>query len=318
MRRFIVLTACCLLLLFFNACEEGGGLTPGSGNAFESAGSSSMGIDDIVTDATYPVLASPVSSGSFIPFHLMIGATPEYYHGRYLYNNGGNIDAGRFSFKLVKNSNSTAYFAEWNIFNRIVISDPDTGTSDGTLIDLDVPSSHDSNENTFYITNEFKRYAKAKVNFGATTFSDITNAVFMFSEDFTTMVGGDSKLFFIATRGTSSPSSVDTSHIEGSWGSYQFGTNNGSSISIDGLKSDTYSATSLSAASISAVNGTNASFNGEAKLMSGDIGIFIYAEDALGINLSSIDGVFIVGPDMNYGMRFDLNTDQDIWAMDKF
>ena len=318
MRRFVMLAAGAVLLLFFNACEEGGGLTPGSGNAFESAGSTSMGIDDIVTDATYPVIASPVSAGSFVPIHLMLGATPEYYHGRYLYNNGGNIDAGRFSFKLVKNSNSSAYFAEWNIFNQIVISDPATGVTDGTVIDLDVPTAHDSNDNTFYITNEFKRYAKAKVNFGATTFSDITNASFIFSEDFTTMVGGDSKLFFIATRGTSDPSSVETADIEGSWGSYQFWTNNGSSISIDGLKSDSYSATSLSEASINAVNGTNSSFNGDAKLMSSDIGIFIYAEDALGVNLSSIDGVFIVGPDKNYGMRFDLNTDQDIWAMDKF
>ena len=315
--RLAIVFGTCLLALLFSSCEDGGGLTPGSGNGFESAGDA-MGIDDIVTDASFPVTAAPISAGSFFPMHLMLGATPEYYHGRYIYNNGGNLDGGRFSFKIVKNSNSSAYFADWKIHNTIVISDPTTGVTNGTEIDLAVPTGYDGTDNAIFISNEFKRYVKAKINFGAGPIGDIANGIFMFSEDYTTMVGGDNTVYFIATRGNSPPSPVGTSDLTGSWGAYQFANNNGTSITTKGLSSDVLSATSVSEASISAINGDKTSFSGVSKIMSADIGIFIYAEDAFGVNLSSVDGVFLIGPNKDYSMRFDLNTDLDIWANDKF
>ena len=310
-----ILVGLFLLTLIFQSCESGG-LTAGSGNTFEITSVDSITINDIVTDASFPVTA-PVTAGSFIPYQLFIGATTEYYHGRYILNNGGVLNAGRMSFKIVKNNNSSAFFADWKIHNRVDISDPDTSSSDGTEVDLDVTATYSSTSNSLFISNEPKRLIKFKVSFGAGPIADVSTGAGIVSSDFSTIVGGNDNFVFIASRGTSEPDAISDSDLIGSWGSYRFVTSGGSNVSTKEILSETYGSKIGDSLPMNADN-TTANFSGEAKLINSDIGVFIYAEDSFGINLSSIDGLILIGPSKDLMLRFDLNTDQDYWACDKF
>ncbi len=323
--RLWVFLGLCAVLVFGQSCDDAGGLETGSGNTFEAVSADSMSIDDIVTDASYPVVA-PVSASSFFPFHLMVGATAEYYHGRFIYNDGGAITVGRMSFKIVKNSASTGYFADWTVHRIVNITDPLTWSATLTADSAEpVPAGHDGDENHIGIRNEFKRHITFSVNFTSNNhFADIDRGSAIVSEDYKTIVGGDGgRMNFIATRQTVTPSSIDNADLLNNWGAYNMYPNGTGNIDTGGLTTDSYGGTSVdpehgTVVDFSGRNGDGVDFVGEAKLIDSDIGIFIYAEDDFGINLSSVDGVILIAPNKGLMMRFDLNTDLDIFACDKF
>ncbi len=295
------------------------GLTPGTGSNFEEPSEVEMTINDIVTDTSYPVIA-PVSTGSLFPYHLLVGATAEYYYGRYLYNNGGgDLDTGYMSFKVVKQSSTTAYFAEWTVHQTAVISDPDSVATTVANVDLVVPAAYDADDNSVSIRNALRREVNFSVDLGAGPIGDISNGVVVFSKDYSTMIGGDDKLCFIATRGTSAPADISNTDLIGNWGVFNFEMNAGGSITRFATSSDSYNNIDINdIIDFTAQNGDQDNFFGQAKLADETAGVFIYSESTLSTSFASIDGVIIMGPDLETFVRFDLNTDKDFFTGDKY
>lgn len=312
---------CMSLVLLFSSCDSDdvSGLDVGSGSSFEGNSGTSMSIDDIVTDVSFPVTA-PVSAGSLFPFHVLIGATPEYYYGRYIKNDGGDITCGLVSFKVVKESNDTAYFADWTVHRIVDISSPSNVIETlNTDTAADVPAGYDASTNHLSILDDTRRHVNFKINFDDNTYlPDISNGAVVFSEDFETMVGGSTSFAWIASRRTSAPAAADNDALVGSWSAYNFFPTSGGDISTGATSGEDYNGIGSGSLSMTAVDGEGFDFNGEADLMDAEVGVFAYAEGALGSTLASIDGVLFIGPKATVMMRFDLNTDEDLFACDVF
>ena len=147
--RVLMVSVVGLAMLLATACSPHG-FVIGSGNDFTEGNDSGnpMTIDDIVTDVSYPIVApvapvAPVSEAMIFPMHLFSAATSEYYHGRFMIDNGGNIEIGYCSFKIVKHTGAAAYFAEWTIHRLVEVvsyDDPVTVLVDSDF-DMDVTAA---------------------------------------------------------------------------------------------------------------------------------------------------------------------------------
>lgn len=298
MFRLVVL----ILSVAIAGCSDSSGGGSGSGgkqNSFTMSGNS-VSIDGITSTGTSAELGAQ---------------SVQQYFGRVLIANSSNLYSGTFSFKLNKHSSTQAYFSDFSVDRLVQINSLSSVTPIITSpTDMTVNPAYSASGNSVTISSSTKRFVSLKIDFGNNTyFSDVPNAGVMFSNDLSTMVGGDnSSFFFIAQKATSIPS-VSISELVNSWGLVNFTVDGGGTIDI--VSTSTVTVGGTGGNGLTAFKGQTpgvAAFQGEAALIDpvGGVLAFGFDDSTTGTPTAygPIHGVFLISPDKQY--MLGLNADQ--------
>lgn len=293
MTRILTLT---ILLALSIACSDGGG-GGGTGvggttntNKFTMTGSTALTVDAITSSKS---------------------ASTTYY-GRALMASGGNLYGASFHFTLNKNTATTAYFSDFFLDRFVTVTAYNSATAQVTSsTNLSVTASYNATTNGLSITNATSRFVGFNINFGNTTYlQNISNAAVMFSNDFTTMVGGDnSTFFFIAQKASSMPNATSTD-TQSSWGLANFTVSNSGNIAVSSTSTVNVSGTGGNG--LVAFKGTSSdgtTFQGESSMTDAGTGLFMFGFDggshATPTADGRLDGAFLLSPDKSYMLGYD-------------
>lgn len=293
-----------LMVMTFTGCGEGAGSGVGATlNAF-TRGGSPLSIDALVANVGI------TSSDIAIP-----AATSQIYYGRALIKNGGTLYGMTFRFTLNKQSDSAAFFSNFQILRLVLLNGFANAAPllTGTTT-ISVPSGYNAGTNGLSLVDLVARTARFNLNFGANAYlPQITSAGIIVSSDFRTIVGGDDgAFFFIAQKATGLESSTSQDLIA-PFSLVEFGVNSAGSLTLSnfwsfsgivGLGGGGYPPFRMTTSE-------GAVKEGEFQLVDSSSGVFVWGFDATAGDgsptaTSGLEGVILLSPDRQLLLAYDL------------
>lgn len=224
------------------------------------------------------------------------------YYGSFLYKTGSDVYAGGINFTL-ENNGAQLYFKTFAFEKVIHYTAYNASGSQLTAgQSCFTNGTYNATTNFVNINSTANRLVNFSVDLQATCngagIADINNAGVIFSNDFTTMAGGDNASFFFLAQKASSQGTFTLANMDGTANLYWFDVDNSGNITT--VTSNSASVTTTSG------SWTTADTSGVLKLADSATGAYIYKYNHTGA--SSIDGGFVVTPDKNFLMGIDLVT----------
>lgn len=271
-------------------------------NSFTVSGDS-LEIEDIVNDDTSPSL----QDGRYVSGNLNASSGSAYYYGRFLYRAPGSDyhSCGSVRFQLVKNNSTSAYFTNFSLLSLVEIW-PDQTTFVSSATDVGVDDEYHSSSNNITIANATSRFMSFDLTFDSDLLTDISNAGVIFTDDFTTMVGGDDSSFiFIAQRATSQPD-ASISDLDGTWLAARFNVSSSTPVLASflavGFETDSDGVYNH----FDGVDSQYGAFAGAAALGDADAACYLYVvSDG---ESGDFDGGFVLSADQSLAVGYDFST----------
>lgn len=271
-------------------------------------------IDDIVN------LQATASSGKKLS-----NSSAEFYYARFVSIETGAFRVGVLKFKMVKHSNTEAYFSDMTLEVLKEVNGSFSGTTDviSSVINLNVPNGFNAVTNTITISSSPDRYVSFSVDFGNNDFvGDVDNAGIMFTSDFNTCAGGNNDDFIFLAQRTDSLSDASVDDLKDN-----FDVINYTVDSFDGditlTSTSTVNVGGLGSTNQTAFTGVNSiedeSFDGEVFMVDGSTGasFFGYGNgDGASTTFGVIHGVFIISPDKKIISGYDFDA-EEYFAVDR-
>jgi len=282
---------CSIAIVIANCSSDGGGgdTSIAASNKF-TASDSSLSVDEIVS----------------LPGSSALSTSIDYY-GRFVSLSGSNVYVGTVHFTVNRQDATTAYFSDFFLdYYGQATSYNSSTTIQGSSVDIGTPVGYNASTNSVTVGNTSRRVMNFSIDFtDNTNVSDVTNAAMVFSNDFTTMVGGGSDFFFIAQK-ASAHTTAAVADLQGSWGIVNFSSSSGS------ITLDSYSSVSVSGSggnALAAFTGASESgggaFGGKYDLVDSSAGVFAFGFDSDFVSGTptadgTVDGIFLQSPDKQF------------------
>lgn len=277
---------------FLSACEPLAGVS-GSGlvNPFTRSGVS-LKIEDLTTGNTQ-------------------------YYGRALIRDGGILYGATLSFQLRPQGSQGAYFANFRILRMIIFSGLMSATPTVTSPqNLSVPSSFNLGLNSLVIRDPSARRANFSLSFASNLYlRDLSEAVILVSDDFRSLVGGDSTYFHFIAQKAPAMGTVSSADLDSIWSTTDFRVSSVGDLTL-GVSSQLQNlgvgGLGLTAFRVSTSNGILRA--GEFNLVDAASGLFALSLD---LNPSAngtprgnggVDGAFLLSPDGQLLLGYDIRN----------